>query len=221
MNVVVQPERCRLQPPERRTSRMPGLPEGPAIPMGRRVRPGKFGTPFGPADELVERINHGGRMLGPESMPVGVAERRQIEQHGHASTRGLGQLESMADKRIAKTSPVRRIGDDVFGASRPLAKEIDVAGTVAPVDEVGGDNVIAGFVEYAGNMAFAACRLPDGAVEGLDGQKRPRRLRRCRIELSKAARIGWMRPSVPNGRWEFARGWRGAAAPSSEPPRHS
>ena len=50
---------------------------------------------------------------------------------------------------------------------------------------IGGHDLVASFDQDVGDVTLAAGRLPDGAVEVLHGQERPRGLRRRRIELER------------------------------------
>lgn len=178
-------EFSRAQPAQRSRVIVSRLPDDPAVPVRRRRAARLRWVAFRPADQLVEGIDHSGRMRGPQVVPFRVAKRGKVQQHGDAVA-GLGcHCESFQYELIAKTPAVRRIGDDVLGARRRLAQEVDTALAKVALDQVGGDHPVPCRLQHLTDVALTASRLPNGTIKRFHGQKSLRRLGRRRIEFER------------------------------------
>lgn len=148
---------------------MTGFPDGPVVLLSGD--PGGFrgGLALGPTGQFVEEIDGRRRCLDELLVPVWVRQGPQVQKHRHA-TAGQPDVDQRAsDKRVAQAMrPVGRIGDDVLGQRFFGFQEIKAAFTIAAINEVGGDDLVAGLGQFGCNGAIAAGGFPDGAVKGFD-----------------------------------------------------
>lgn len=109
--------------------------------------------------------------------PVGIAKRAKIQQHRHTPPGLAGMNERLANEGISEPMcAVRRVRDDVLGKGFVRFQEVVPPCPVASVNEIGGHHLVSCDLEHLGDGSVTTCRLPDIALEGFDGQKRPCRL---------------------------------------------
>src|SRR3546814_10511391 len=89
-----------------------------------------------------------------------------LQEHRHL---GVGAAEGVLDESL--TQAVRRVRDDIRCTGAVVQQEVDATRSVAPVDQIRTDDLVALFLEHPADRAVAAGRLPDRPLEPPDREE--------------------------------------------------
>ena len=115
-------------------------PYGPTIAVLCEVPRGRTVTVFGPAHDIVDRVDSCWRRSLPRRRTPGMAERSKIEKHHNLAARHACQRKSMANKLVGEAEPVGWIRNDVHCASCVFVEEVDTAFAETVVIQVRADH---------------------------------------------------------------------------------
>lgn len=163
---------------------MTRLPDGPVVLLSGNAPLRAGGDALRPAGKIIEDVDRRRRGLAELGRALRIGQRAQIEQHGNAAPCLLRVDEGTADKGIAQPmGTIGRIGDDMFAKSPGRLEEVMAALTIAAVDQVGGHDAVASVHQHLADGPVATRRLPDIAIELLNGKQSAGCLRGRRVEL--------------------------------------
>lgn len=116
------PDNARLfeipcgEPPAGWRSGVARFPDSPVVLLSCNARGLGSRFPFGPAHQIIEKVDRGGWRFDELLVPVRVGQAAQVQQHSHGPASLSGVDKRSSHECVAQpVRAVRRVGHDVLG----------------------------------------------------------------------------------------------------------